>query len=258
MIGELPAAGTEADARSKVSLTVSSGPGSVPVPTSIVGDTLKQAKKALHHAGLKPGHIFDQASKQFADGQVITTNPAPGQAVALGSAVNLFVSTGPPKVNLPDVTGESEGQAKSDLHNAGFENITTTTQTSNGAQSGTVLSQSPTGGSLVVPSATTVNLVIAKAIPKVSVPTVLGQSAGSATSQLQAEGFAVVQKTRDVGNRAKDGIVLKQNPDGGTPAKQGSSVTIVVGNFVPPTPTTTTPTTTTPTTTTPTTTTPKP
>ena len=203
VIGELPQSGTKVDSGSKVSLTVSSGPGSVPVPTSIVGDTLEQAKKALHHAGLKPGHIFKQSSKQFPAGQVITTNPTPGQSVAagVGTMVDLFVSSGPPKVNLPDVTGESEAQAKSDLDNAGFENIaTTTTQTSSSAQSGTVLTQSPTGGSLVVPSATTVNLVIAMAIPKVSVPTVLGQSAGAATSQLQGAGFAVVQKTKDVVN----------------------------------------------------------
>ena len=251
VIGELPQGGSRVDEGSRVSLTVSGGPGNVQVPASIVGDTLAQAKKALRTAGLRWGHIFRQASRQFAEGQVITTNPQPGQAAPVNSQVNLFVSTGPPKVNIPDVTGESEGQAKSDLHNAGFSSVVTSTQTSS-ATPGTVISQNPSGGSLVVPSSTTVSLVIAKAVPETPIPSVIGQSASSARSQLEAAGFTVVQQTRSVKSKSKDGVVVRQSPNGGA-AKKGTTVTIVVGQFTPPTPTTPTSTTTTPTTTTPTT-----
>ncbi|MFL5823721.1 MAG: Stk1 family PASTA domain-containing Ser/Thr kinase [Solirubrobacteraceae bacterium] len=248
VIGELPQGGSKVDEGAKISLTVSSGPGSVPVPSEVVGETLDQAKKTLRAAGLKVGHVFTQSSTQFVEGRVITTGPQPGQLVQVESRVNLFVSSGPPKVSIPDVTGESEGQAKSDLHNAGFNDITTATQTSSSAP-GTVLSQSPSGGSQVVPSSTTVNLVIAKAIPKAPVPDVTGQGASAATSQLRQAGFSVVERSKTVAHQNKDGVVVRQDPPGGTSVKPGSTVTIVVGHYSAPTPTTpTTPTTTTSTT----------
>jgi serine/threonine-protein kinase len=205
------------------------------VPSTVVGESLAQARKDLRRTGLRPGKVFRQSSSQFAPGQVISTVPQPGQAVAVGSKVNLYVSSG---VVLPDVTGESEGQAKSDLHNAGFDNIKTSTQTSTSAASGTVISENPNGGTHALPSSTTVSLVIAQAPPPV--PNVTGQTASAASSQLQSAGFTVAQRTRTVSNQSRDGIVLRQIPQAGTRLKKGSTVTIVVGRFSQTTTTTTT------------------
>jgi beta-lactam-binding protein with PASTA domain len=241
VVGQIPSGG-QADQGSTVSLTVSMGPGDVPVPTTIVGDTLAQARRALRRNHLKVGNIINQSSSQFAAGQVINTSPQPGQSVPVGTSVTLFVSTGPAKVRVPNVTGESLAQAKSDLHTAGFDNVSTTTQTSS-TSAGTVISQSPAGGTLVVPSSTTVNLVVAraaKAPTNKAVPSVKGESASTASSQLKSEGFNVVQQPRNVTNQSKDGIVLSQSPSGGTSAPKGSTVTIVVGHYTPQTSTSTT------------------
>jgi serine/threonine-protein kinase len=225
----------------------------VPVPSQVVGETLVQAERALRKGGFKVGRVLKQSSSQFAPGQVVTTNPSPGQSASLGSSVNIFVSSG---VVVPDVTGESEGQAKSDLHNAGFDNIQTSPQTTSTAAAGTVISENPAGGRHALPSSTTIQLVVAQAPPKATVPTVTGQSAGAATSQLQGDGFTVRRRLRTVLDPTKDGIVLKQNPPGGTRLKKGSTVTIVVGQLSQATTTTTSTTTSTsPTTTTTTTTT---
>jgi serine/threonine-protein kinase len=232
---EIPNGGSRVKSGSTIQLTVSSGPGNVSVPSTVVGESLAQARKDLRRTGLRPGKVFRQSSSQFAPGQVISTVPQPGQAVAVGSKVNLYVSSG---VVLPDVTGESEGQAKSDLHNAGFDNIKTSTQTSTSAASGTVISENPNGGTHALPSSTTVSLVIAQAPPPV--PNVTGQTASAASSQLQSAGFTVAQRTRTVSNQSRDGIVLRQIPQAGTRLKKGSTVTIVVGRFSQTTTTTTT------------------
>ncbi|HZU61486.1 MAG TPA: Stk1 family PASTA domain-containing Ser/Thr kinase [Solirubrobacteraceae bacterium] len=243
VIGEIPSGGTSVHSGSTVSLTVSTGPGDVAVPSTIVGDTLAQARKALRKSSLKVGNIIHRASGQFPAGQVINTSPQPGQSVAAGSSVTLFVSTGPAKVSVPNVTGENLGQAKSDLHAAGFDNVNATTQTSTAGPPGDVISQSPTPGTLVVPSSTTINLVVAKApksTPTKTVPNVKGQSASSAAGQLQSDGFTVVQKPRTVTNPSKNGVVLSQSPGGGTNAPKGSTVTLIVGQYTSPTSTTTT------------------
>jgi eukaryotic-like serine/threonine-protein kinase len=256
VIGEIPTGGSQADHGSTVLLTVSTGPGNVPVPSTIVGDTLPRARRALRKSHLKLGNVISQSSDQFAAGHVINTSPPPGQTVTVGSKVTLFVSTGPAKVSIPNVTGESLSQAKSDLHAAGFDSVTTSTTTSSSA-AGSVVSQSPTGGTLAVPSATTVSLVVARAAKPThtkTVPGVGGESASTAASQLKAAGFNVVQKVRTVTNQNNDGIVLNQSPSPGTRVPKGSTVTITVGHYTPPTTTTPTTSTTTPTTSTTTTT----
>jgi serine/threonine-protein kinase len=246
VIAQDPQGGTEAKEGSTVSLTVSSGPGSAAVPT-VVGETESQARSSIEITGLKVGKVVHESSTEFASGRVIDTSPTAGTSVTLGSPVTLIVSTGPPAVQVPDVTAEDVGQAKATLQSRGF-NVTTTDQVSTSASPGTVLSQNPAGGSSAT-SGSTVSLVVAMAPPTVAVPDVVGLTTGAANATLGAAGFPAAQQPQTVTNHSQNGIVLSQNPAASTQAKKGATVTIVVGKYVAPTPTTTT-TTTTPTTTT--------
>jgi serine/threonine-protein kinase len=235
VIGENPPGGTQANKGSTVTLTVSSGPGNTTVPP-VVGLPLAQAESQIRSQQLEVGRIAQQPSSQYAAGVVINTDPTAGQSPPVGTRVTLFVSTGPAKVTVPDVTGESEGQAKSDLHNAGFQ-AATTTQTSTTATAGNVITQTPSGGLQAVPGST-VTIVVAQAPTTASVPNVREQTAAAATSALQAAGFKVAQTTKSVIHQQRNGIVLSQSPGGGATAMKGSTVTITVGKYTAPTPTT--------------------
>jgi eukaryotic-like serine/threonine-protein kinase len=255
VISQDPQGGTKAKDGSTVSLTVSSGPGSTAVPT-VVGETVAQAKSSLEIANLTVGKQLQESNTQFAKGRVIETSPAAGTNVPIGSAVTLIVSTGPPPVQVPDVTTEDVGQAKATLQSRGF-NVTTTSQVSSTATPNTVLSQDPVGGKSV-PSGSTVTLVVAKAPPTVAVPNVVGKTTGAANAALGAAGFPATQQQQTVTDKTQNNVVLSQNPAPSAQEKKGTTVTIVVGHYVAPTTPTTTTTTTTPTTsTTGTTTTPK-
>jgi beta-lactam-binding protein with PASTA domain len=173
--------------------------------------------------------------------------------VPVGSKITLVVSSGPAEVTVPDVTGESEAQAKSDLHAAGFQ-VTATTQPSSAAQPGNVLSQSPSGNSQAT-QGSAVTIVVAKAPDTARVPSVKGRQASAAQAALQSAGFKVVQTSKTVFHQARNGVVLSQSPAGGSTVKKGSTVTITVGKYTastgptgPGTTTPTTPTTPTPTT----------
>jgi serine/threonine-protein kinase len=244
VIGQTPAAGSKQNKGATVTLTVSSGPGNTTVP-GVIGEQLAQAKRAIRAARLKVGRIIRRSSSQFADGQVINTSPFAGQTPLVGTKVDLIVSTGPAKVAVPSVIGETEQQAKSDLH---AFNVSTATQTSTTAPPNTVINQSPSGGTLEVPGST-VTIVVAKAPPTVNIPNVKGQTAAGATSKLKQAGFNVAERPKNVTDQTQNGIVLSQSPSHGQ-AKKGSTVTITVGHFVAGPPPTTTPSTT-PTTTTP-------
>ena len=92
---------------------------------------------------------------------MVAQNPAEGASVDAGSAVGISVSNGKSKV--PDVVGESEAQAKSDLINAGFD-VNVTTQETGSKPEGTVLAQSPKGGASAV-KGTLVTITVATAPP---------------------------------------------------------------------------------------------
>jgi beta-lactam-binding protein with PASTA domain len=86
------------------------------------------------------------------------------------------------------------------------------------------------------------------------VPDVEGLDIDSAQTTLRSAGFKVVIVYADTDNPLEADVVLVQDPAGGLDADPGSTVTLTVGRYVAPPPTTTTtPTTTVPETTTPTT-----
>jgi len=90
-----PASGTKVNQGSTVTLTVSSGPANVTVP-SLAGLTQGAAGQALGAAGLNLGNVSSAASTQYAAGLVVSSNPPTGASVAPGSSVDIIVSSGPP------------------------------------------------------------------------------------------------------------------------------------------------------------------
>jgi beta-lactam-binding protein with PASTA domain/predicted Ser/Thr protein kinase len=236
VIGQSPNGNVKADRGSVVTLTVSQGPGKETIP-SVLGQSKAAATRRLQRSGLKVSTVT-RASPQYAVGEATGTDPAAGTAVAPGTNVTLFISSGKPPKQVPDVTGETQSRATADLTNAGFK-VSSSTQPSSTATVGDVTSQSPSGGS-TAPPGSTVSIVVASAPTTAAVPSVTGDTAAAATSALTGAGFTVNRQTKTVTNQAQDGIVLSQTPRAGAKAKKNSAVTIVIGKFTPTNTTTST------------------
>ena len=230
VLGESPAGGSQADPGSTVTLTVSRGRGRVTVP-QVQGFTLTAAEAAIRKAGLRVGKVQSVNESQFPAGEVSSTSPFGGQPEPPGTRINLFVSAGPAKKTVPNVTGETESTAESTLRAQGFTVqpvFTISKQTP-----GTVISQTPVGNTQAAPGSV-VTIDIAKAAPppsKATVPNVTGDTVAAARSALTAAGFVVVVSPQTVSNKSQDGVVLSQSPAGDSSAKKGSTVTIVVGHY---------------------------
>jgi beta-lactam-binding protein with PASTA domain/tRNA A-37 threonylcarbamoyl transferase component Bud32 len=106
VVSQSPQGGTQADNGSTVTISVSSGPGNVPVP-NVVGQPESAAANALGRAGLNAGATQRQPNASVAEGSVITTNPTPGTQVPKGSTVDLVVSSGPPPTTTTSTTTTS-------------------------------------------------------------------------------------------------------------------------------------------------------
>ena len=229
VIGEDPSAGTRADKNSTVTLTVSRGPGNVSI-TSVQGESRRQAMRSLKAQGLKVSNVTTQSSPQFKAGQAVGTNPPAGRSEPPGTSVTLLMSSGPPLKNVPDVKGETQAAATSQLSADGFA-VNPTSQVSSTDTAGTVISQDPAAQTPKGPGSQ-VTIVIATAPPTNTVPPVTGDPLNGAVSALAAAGFKVDQQTKKVTTPAQDGTVIDQTPSGGSTAKKGSTVTITVGHYV--------------------------
>lgn len=95
VLGATPNSGTRVNQGSTVTLTVSSGPANVLVP-SLIGLQQGAAGQALGAAGLNIGNTTPVPSTQYPPGAVVSSNPGPGVSVPPGSSVDISVSSGPP------------------------------------------------------------------------------------------------------------------------------------------------------------------
>ncbi len=228
VISENPTAGTSVNAGSAVNLVISSGPAQVKVP-NVAGDTQAAASSALTTAGLTVGTVTTQSSSTVASGDVISENPTAGMSVNAGSAVNLVISSGPAKVSVPNVAGDTQAAASSALTTAGLTVGTVTTQSSSTVASGDVISENPTAGTSVN-AGSAVNLVISSGPAQVKVPNVAGDTQAAASSALTTAGLTVGTVTTQSSSTVASGDVISENPTAGTSVNAGSAVNLVISS----------------------------
>jgi serine/threonine-protein kinase len=126
-----------------VTVFVSSGAAPVTVP-NVIGLDQVAATQQLSQAGFDVSKT-NQASSSVDAGNVISTNPTAGSPAPKGSAVTIFVSTGPEQAKVPNVVGQTQSAATNTLTDAGF-NVTVVQVPSNPSSAGKVIAQNPTAG----------------------------------------------------------------------------------------------------------------
>ncbi len=94
------------------------------VPT-ITGLTRAQAERTIQDSGLQVGDVSTAASKEVADGRVISQTPDAGNQVDPDSKVDFVVSTGKPEIPLPDVVGQNKDDAAAQLRSEGLRVVLT-------------------------------------------------------------------------------------------------------------------------------------
>ena len=186
----------------------------------VVGQRLDGAVNQLQAEGFRTD-ISEQASDDE-PGIVIATDPGAGSEAEEGSVVQVVVSTGPEQVDVPDVVGDPEAEARDAVEEAGLE--ANVVEVFSEQPEGVVVAQSPATGRVDVGS--TVRLNVSKGTGRVTVPDLVGETAEAATQQLEQIdlGANVVQ----VPSAEPEGTVVAQNPAGGTTVQVDTNVRLNV------------------------------
>jgi serine/threonine-protein kinase len=193
----------------------------VPVPY-VVGDAQQLAERKIRQHHLKPRSL-KRSSPTVAKGTVIDQDPSEGTRVAKDSVVKIWVSTGKPRVRVPNVVGQTRDTAVAMLAGAGLKANPVGVYSSKPADQ--ITGQSLPPGVLVV-KGTTIRINYSRGLAPITVPNVTNENVDVASGQLQGAGFVVA--TKYVDNAAPKDQVISQDPQGGSSAPRGSTVHLTV------------------------------
>ncbi|MFE2300162.1 Stk1 family PASTA domain-containing Ser/Thr kinase [Streptomyces sp. NPDC059445] len=192
---------------------------------NFVSQTYKDAQKMADNRELKLAPTRKPCDEE-PKGNVCSQDPAFGSTVKKGDTINIVVSTGAPKVAVPDVTGLTFEKAKSQLEAKGFT-VEKKTEESD-QKPGVVISQDPTGDT-DAEKKSTVTLTVAAEKKQSTVPDVTGKSCDEAKAQMTANNLVGECVDTETDDQNLVGKVIKTTPAANTQADPGSTVQIQIG-----------------------------
>ncbi len=229
VVEQSPAPGTRITPDIVVVLTVA--PERVTVP-NVEGLPPSEATSILKQAGL--GAKFRTVRSSKPEGTVVSQMPGPDEEVAPRAIVVLEVAgpsepvPAPVTVEVPRLVGLKAAEARSQLRALGLRSTQRPVESTQ--PKGTVVRQSP-GVGTALREGQAVLLTVSTGPARVSVPDVVGLDEESASRELEAAGFEIQVVDEPTEAVEEEGLVLAQDPAGGTSGPKGSVVTITVSRF---------------------------
>ena len=229
VVTQNPAGGASVGKGSSVAIGVCSPAATMVRVPNVIGQTQDQATATLKNAGLTAAPATTSDCNSTSNGNVVTQNPAGGASVGKGSSVTITVCAAATPVTVPNVIGQTQDQATATLSNAGLTAGPTTTSDCNSTSNGNVVTQDPAAGASVS-KGSSVTIGVCSAV---SVPNVIRQTQDQATTTLSNAGLTADPATTGDCRTTQDGLVVTQDPAGGTSVGKGSSVAIGVCSPTP-------------------------
>ncbi len=203
-----------------------SPPDQVQIP-KLIGLTEKQARNQLGALGLVPDASF-QRNDTVPEGKVFEQDPNPSEYVDPGATVNFTVSTGVPLVSLPSVVGQPRSDARAALEELGFK--VEMKQVESDEPKDQVIETNPAYPNQV-PKGSTV--VVSYSDGQEKIPDVVGKKQADAEQAIRDAKFTP-DVLEDSNTTEPKGTVIRQSPEAGQTAAEGTVVTIVVSSYEPP------------------------
>lgn len=128
-------------------------------------------------------------------------------------------------VDVPNVTGKTQPEAKSELERAGFELGVVSSTFDENVEPGLVISQDPTGKAA---KGSKVNLVLSQGDETVSVPDFYKMTPDQAKAAAEEVGLKAVERESGYSDSVEDGHIMDQSPSAGSSVAKGTEIEYVV------------------------------
>jgi len=194
VVDQNPNQGREFPEGTVINFTVSKGPepaAQVTVP-DLSNMTPEEAEAELAKYKLTGKSGNSEPSDDVEVGHVCRQSPNAGTSAKAGDTITYYLSSGPNEVEVPNVSGYSENNAKSALKSAGFTNVSVVYENSDTVTNGLVVRTDPSAGTKTAANQTiTVTVSSGPSDKRVDVPYVVGESYSDARYELASAGFNV-------------------------------------------------------------------
>lgn len=190
----------------------------------LTGFSVEMAEVELAALDLDLDYAYeDTYSDDTESGEVAATDPAAGTELVAGDNILLAVSIGPRFVEVPDVAGDTEPEARTLLRQAGFTEVKVVQEHSPDHDPGTVLSTTPEAGD----DGDREEEITLQVSEGVIVPTLIDLEQEEAAGVLDDLGLdtTVVEVPSDT---VPQGRVSGQDPEPGTILPEDGSVTLTI------------------------------
>lgn len=196
---------------------------------SVVGMKQVEAETIIKKKGLKFKVVEEKESDKYEAGFVSEQKTAAGKLVKKNTEIKVVVSSGlvSSDIEVPDVKGKSESEAQSTLKNAGFK-VKTEFAYDNEVTNGSVIKTTPEAGTKAAKDSTVAIIVSkGKEIVESKVPSLIGSTLESATSQLEGAGLKLGTVTKEYSKNDAN-LVISQGIAENSKVAAGTSVDLVV------------------------------
>jgi beta-lactam-binding protein with PASTA domain len=204
--------------------------GVIPVP-SVIGMTSAEAGNALIERGLALRGVTSKGryDDKVPAGRVLRQIPDVHTFVKRGSRVQLVLSLGPQRVEVPDLAAKTFPAAQVTLSGAGLIVGTTLSAFVAGQETGTVVAQDPDPGA-AVPPASAVDVLLAQPTPgeRYIMPDLVYQQYDRARAFFEREKFRLGSVKYERYEGVAAGVILRQFPLPGHPLSHDDPVSLVV------------------------------
>ncbi|MFJ8941381.1 Stk1 family PASTA domain-containing Ser/Thr kinase [Streptomyces sp. NPDC102365] len=194
---------------------------------NFVNRTVADAKQTARNVDLELT-INEKPCENTPKNSVCDQSPAAKTEVKKGDTITLTVSTGAPKVAVPNVIDDSVDAATKKLAGDKYEFEVKTKSKESSEDPGTVLDQDPSSGE-EVEKGSTITLTVAKEKEQSTVPDVGSQSCDQAKAQMEQNDLTGTCTEVETDDDNLVGKVITTSPQAGSPADPGSTVTIQIG-----------------------------
>ncbi|WP_328554512.1 Stk1 family PASTA domain-containing Ser/Thr kinase [Streptomyces sp. NBC_00358] len=220
-----PALGSKVKKGDTIHVVVSTGAPKVVVPT-VKGKTLDQAKQILQDD--KYGFTVKPKYEDSAEtpNTVLDQDPPFGDEVQKGSVITLTVAKEKKQSTVPDVTGKSCDEAKTQMQANNLVGDCVDTDTDDQNLVGKVIQTAPAANTQADPGSK-VTIQIGKAKQQTTVPNVVGKTVAEARQILQGAGFNNIQFAQG-SDGSDDARVIGQNPNANSPVDSPDNTTVVL------------------------------
>lgn len=201
-------------------------PGTVMVATpDVVGRWEADAFASIQESELIV-RIVRQSSDEMPEGRVIATNPPAGVRVESRTEVEVLVSSGLERFDIPLVIGQTQGTAESLILAQGFLVGQVEFIENSGRLVGTIVDQDPLPGPLL-PVGTPIDLKVATGPGLMVVPDVVGLPGSEALSVLAQSGMRWVETVENSDTAPADQVIRTEPGAGGGIAPTDQVVVVI-------------------------------